>query len=533
MVGATQVVSIGSLYPVVSAVIDQKDQTNVLIQYFDKIINMFGLNVSLINYLILFITISVISGVIYVIVEIDQGRFLRKIEYQLRYSFVQTVVMSKWSSLRALNHGGFINAVNREAELYKVLVKYLFLIIGNAIQVLFMTIFIVAFDLSFAVLSTVMLITGFIIFVPVMRIAHKFGNDWTEAFSIQTDTLLNATRAFKNIKTGSLETFLLKHLKPIIYRVSNIYYKQQVLTAFQIKLSEIVGYTILSVLLYIGIDMFKLPAAKLILFIVVLVKVIPQVKAITTYLHQAYAGLPSLSKIREIQKNVETAEPKSKSMGETIQTITFQSVGFKYDNNKLFNSLSAEFQRGEFWAISGPTGSGKTTVLDLISGIIEPSAGDIFYGGVNSREAKRPSLHKRVGYLTQDSFVFAGSILENVIWGQENVDSSKIEQALKAAQLEDMVQEKTLDYQIAESGQNLSGGQQQRIAIARVLLSDYDFILMDEPSSALDAETEKEIISSLIALKGKVGIIMVTHREEYVKYADHQLIFNKHNVIKL
>ena len=239
-------------------------------------------------------------------------------------------------------------------------------------------------------------------------------------------------------------------------------------------------------------------------------------------------------KIQNIKKQCipeKKEEKRDKILNKPIQTISFNSVSFQYDSkNKLFGSLTTKFQKGEFWAICGATGSGKTTIPDLISGIIEPSYGLIMYDGINSREIKLDSLHQRIGYITQNSFIFAGSILENICWGHENPDLSRLDLVIQLSQLDDLISEKTLNFPISESGQNLSGGEQQRIAIARILLKSYDFILMDEPSSALDLKTERKFLSALGSLKGKVGIIMVTHRKEFLKRADYILQFKGHKV---
>jgi len=119
---------------------------------------------------------------------------------------------------------------------------------------------------------------------------------------------------------------------------------------------------------------------------------------------------------------------------------------------------------------------------------------------------------------------------DNLTWGNEDASPQKIEEAVDMAQLRALVNEKGLEHTITESGQNLSGGQRQRVAITRALLREYDFILLDEPTSPLDPETEQRFIASLMRWKGKIGIIMVTHRKEYLKYADYIMRFSDNKV---
>ncbi|MFC1807242.1 ATP-binding cassette domain-containing protein [Candidatus Omnitrophota bacterium] len=536
-VGIAQVVSIGSLYPIIAAVIEQNSQSGRLIKYFDKVLYIFGCEPVLMSYLFLFIGIASLSAGIFVAVGIDQGRFLKVMEIELRQSIVKTVVGSRWQELRNLNHGEFINVVTREAELYKVLVKNIFLIIGTLIQLAFFSYFIFRINLKFAVISFILLCLGFFVFMPLMKIASRLGHEWTDAFGRLTSNLVNSSRAFKNIKAGSLEKFLLRYFKPIVYETSHVYYKQQVLSAVQVRSIELFGYCALSLLIYIGIEVMTINATQLVIALVILSKIIPKARSLSDYFHRAYGNLPSLIKIQKIkeecmpEKAKKKEEARKKRFTNPMKVIHFQDVGFQHDSTgKLFDSLTAEFHKGEFWAICGATGSGKTTILDLISGIIDPSFGDIFYDGINSRKVSLDSLHQRIGYLTQDSFMFAASILENICWGHENPDLSKIDQVIQMSQLNDLIREKTLDFPVSESGQNLSGGEQQRVVIARLLLKSYDFILMDEPSSALDSETEQRFLSALVSLKKKVGVIMVTHRQEYLKHADHILRFNGSNV---
>jgi ABC-type bacteriocin/lantibiotic exporter with double-glycine peptidase domain len=261
----------------------------------------------------------------------------------------------------------------------------------------------------------------------------------------------------------------------------------------------------------------------LVLFIIV--KIVPQIRSINDNYHRGNIALPSIEKIQKLRDYCST---QTKSSGKPIEDelclIAFHSVDFRYDTHgMLFDDLNLEFRKGEFWAICGPTGAGKTTILDLLSCIIGPSGGSISYNGIPYSDIEIKSLHQRVGYLTQDHFIFAGTLLDNICWGKKDVEKSCVDRAIRLSQLGPFVREKTLDFLVSESGQNLSGGQQQRIAIARLLLKNYDFILMDEPTSALDKETEQNFVSALMELKGKCGIIMVTHRKEFLKCADHVL----------
>jgi ATP-binding cassette subfamily C protein len=533
IMGTAQVVSIGCLFPILHRITAQKGEDNLFIKYFDRVLGFFGFETNLLNYLLLFITVALISAIVFLLAEMAQAQFLKLLEEKNRRSLIETVINARWSELKGLNHGEFVNAATRETESYKFVIKYTFLIISTFIQVLFLSYFIFRINLKFAAVSFALMFIGTLVFLPLTKFSSMLGRMSANIFGKLTSSLVNASRAFKNIKADSLENFFLKHINPVIQKASSIYYKKQVLASLHLRALELVGYCILSFLVYLGLVVMKVNVAKLAVSLIVLSRIVPKVREISHSFNQVYGYLPSVMKIQKIKDQCVPAagETRTKTIEGRIKAITLEGTGFSYDRgNRLFDSLNARIQRGAFWAICGETGSGKTTILDLISGILSPTSGYIRYDGIDSREVKLGSLHQRIGYLSQNSFIFAGSILENICWGNENPDLSKLDQVIGLSQLKNLINEKTLDFPVSESGHNLSVGQQQRIAIARVLLKNYDFILMDEPTSAVDMQTEERFLKALSLLKGKVGIIMVTHRREYLKHADRILQLNNRNI---
>lgn len=535
LVGLTQVASIGSLYPIILTLLDQNTKGNALIRYFDKVLSLAGVTPGLLNYLLLFLIVSAVSALIYILLEIYQGFFLRRLEFNERYSLVQRVIYSKWSFLGDLNHGDFINAVAHEAEGYKVVIRNCFMLISSLAQIIFYGYFAFVVDHRIVILSIVLFIACAILLYPLMKKAMILGQQWTDAYSKLTDSLVSTTRAFKNIKAGSMESFVMKYIKFPIFRTSNVYFKQYALSAWQVKLTEFCAFIVLAVIIYYGVKIIGMKTTNLVLILVVYSRLVAQIRTAIDSFHRAYSTLPSIEKLQEIANRCEIqTNIKGKVLEGELRRISLKSVNFHYANNKsLFEGLTLEMKRGEFWAISGPTGIGKTTFLDLLARIVEPSSGIIYYNNIRHDEIDINTLHRRMGYLTQDHFIFAGTILENILWGSNNASKSEVDRVIRMAKLEDMLSEKKLNFNVSESGQNLSGGQRQRIAIARILLKNFDFILLDEPTSALDTETGESFISAMNNLKGEIGIVLVTHREEYQKFADHVLVIENGSVNKV
>ena len=524
--GYLQIVSLGALYPIINTITGSQGSSNKIIQYVDKAIIFLGLEPNITNYFLIFISVAFISAMIYILSETQQAVFLRKIEFSERFSLVKDAVYSNWAVLRDLNHGDFINTVAREVELYKVIIKYLFVIISSFIQITCFIFMAILIDRNIALFSLGLLVLGGLAFYPLMKKASSLGRERADRFSMMTDSLLNTTRAFKNIKTGSLESFLMAYVREKLFKVSFIYQKQQILSAVQGRLSELIGFITITIVFFVGRGPFNADYGKIILISVVLIRLVPQVRSITESFHRAYGALPSFNKIRKLRNIcVSPISNRGSKIAKSLSTVRIKNLTYGYDGREsVIQDLTLEISKGEFWAVCGPTGAGKTTLLDLISSIIEPTSGEIWYDQLSHHKIDAKSLHQHIGYLTQDSFIFAGSILENIIWGETSApDKNRLSWALRTAQLETLCQENGLDSKVAESGQNLSGGQKQRIAIARTLMKNFDFILMDEPTSALDPKTEQDFIETISELKGKVGIVLVTHNTKLLEYCDHIL----------
>jgi ABC-type multidrug transport system fused ATPase/permease subunit len=206
-------------------------------------------------------------------------------------------------------------------------------------------------------------------------------------------------------------------------------------------------------------------------------------------------------------------------------SLELKNVNFKYPgaNINFITDISLQIFPGEIIAFVGPSGAGKTTLIDLSLGILKPDSGEILISGVLPINAieKWPGA---IAYVPQDVQVIGGSIKDNIAMGfSENEQlNSLIKNAIKIAQLENMLIDKNsgLDLNVGERGNNLSGGQRQRLGIARALYTKPNLIALDEATSSLDGQTEDDVSQAIFALKGKVTVLLIAHRLSTVKRAD-------------
>lgn len=197
--------------------------------------------------------------------------------------------------------------------------------------------------------------------------------------------------------------------------------------------------------------------------------------------------------------------------------LEVKNICFRYPKGEknIFENFSLSIRQGERIGIIGESGKGKTTLLNLLVGALYPDSGEIYFGGVELRNADLREVHKRIGFVLQDNMLFNTSIKENLKYGKENATEYEMEQACKKAYIYDFIQKlpKGLDTVIGEDGVKLSGGQKQRIVLARLFLKDVDIFIFDEATSALDQHAESIIHDAIQKIESDKTIIIVSHRQ--------------------
>ena len=208
--------------------------------------------------------------------------------------------------------------------------------------------------------------------------------------------------------------------------------------------------------------------------------------------------------------------------------ITFDHVTFTYENaaEPSLSDISFTAERGDVIGIIGGTGSGKSTLVNLIPRFYEPTEGSITIDGIPSGDFPHHALRRRIGTVPQKAVLFHGTIRQNLQWGNQNATDEELESALKAAQALDVVRSKTdgLDEMITEGGHNFSGGQRQRLTIARALVRRPEFLILDDSASALDYATDAALRQSLKELPDRPTVFIVSQRTASIQHADRILV---------
>lgn len=236
----------------------------------------------------------------------------------------------------------------------------------------------------------------------------------------------------------------------------------------------------------------------------------------------------SIFKVESDLKDLENTEDSSLNSEE--YAVEFHQVSFAYGNSKedVLTDLSFKVKRGQTFGIIGGTGSGKSSVVNLIPRFYDVQKGNIFINGLDVRKYAQEKLRKKIGIVPQRAVLFKGTIRENMQWRKKDASDEEIKEALMIAQAKEVVEEKKggLDAKIMQEGRNLSGGQKQRLTIARALTGRPEILILDDSASALDFATDARLRKALREQTKDMTVFLVSQRVSSVRYADQILVLD-------
>ena len=343
----------------------------------------------------------------------------------------------------------------------------------------------------------------------------------------------------KYIRSNGKENIALEDSNEIFHEFSNAYKRSMTASYKSKQVTEILTAIFIFIAVFY-ILLFRKFDNDIILSLSLFIRLAPRIYNTQTRLLDATA-LISWPKI--YKQNKQWTE-KYKSVEQVNQikidskepNIVFKSVWYKYpqSENWVFKKMNFEISTNEFIGISGKSGSGKTTIIDLITGLIQPSKGNILISNQNLKDIDLKYWRSKLGIVFQESYLINGTIAENIALGEKNINRAKVKESLINANAFEFVKnlDKGIDENILDRGSRFSGGQKQRLALARALYKDPKILIMDEPTNALDINSEKIFIKSLKKISGSKIIIIVSHKDRILNSCDRVIKINK-NLIEI
>jgi subfamily B ATP-binding cassette protein MsbA len=301
---------------------------------------------------------------------------------------------------------------------------------------------------------------------------------------------------------------------------------------------QIILFGLAIAVLFVSTTILQMPLPLLLIFIFILIRLTEPLRNLNNQRHVITGELASLEKIDQIlseSRRAKMIENGSDTFDGFKDTIRLNQVNFSYGPTiPTLTDISFDIKKNEMVAIIGASGSGKSTIVDLIIRLMDPISGDIQIDNKNLREFNLESYHNKIGFVSQESYIFHDSVLNNICYGADRISLDEAIDAAKIANAHEFISNLPKGYrtEVGEKGIKLSGGEKQRIALARALYRNPEILILDEATSALDSESEKVIQESIAKIKNKYTIIAIAHRLSTIENADKIIVIDQGKLIE-
>ena len=398
--------------------------------------------------------------------------------------------------------------------------------------------FLISFKLTAFVLIFIPL-SGFIISLigrSLKATSTLAQNEQAEFLSITEETL----NGLKIIKGFVSELFFIEKFRKSnnrFYNLSNKLINRQNLAS---PMSEFLGISVIGVLLWYGgklvlIDQELNPAA-FITYMGLAYGVLTPAKAISKASYSIKKGNAAAERVLEIldSENSIKQEANAEKKLDFKSNIKFENVSFKYENEKIIDNINFEIKKGQTIALVGQSGSGKSTIANLIPRFYDVSEGKISIDGINIKKINKNNLRGLIGLVSQDSILFNDTIINNIKLSKSETELDDIINSATIANADDFIKkfEKKYETNVGDGGGKLSGGQKQRISIARAVFRNPPIMILDEATSSLDSESEKLVQQALEKLMKNRTSLVIAHRLSTIQKADLILVISEGQIIE-
>lgn len=521
--GLVESVSLTTMLPLVSVMLGDNAHSTFG-EHIITALAFFGLAPTIVVLLTIIVVGMALSSLMILLANRQVGYTVAHVATDLRVDLINATLGSRWEYYLRQPGGALANAVATEA--FRASTAY-----EHAANMVALSIQAVAYGVIALIVSwqaaVVCLLVGLAILLALRGLVKTSRRAGKSQTSLMRDLLvslsdtLGSVKPLKAMAREDIADSLLRHqATELNAAMEKEVTSRETLRALQEPLLALLA----AAGLYAGLVIWELPLSSVMVLIFMVVRVLGLMHKAQQRYHRMAGQESAFWALREsVDAALAQSEPKGGSVLPTLNaSIEFENVSFKYDGRTVLNDATFGFEVGTMTTLVGPSGAGKTTILDLLCALLSPQAGHIRVDGVSLSDIDRRKWRRMIGYVTQETLLLHDSILANVTLGEPALTAADAERALRQAGAWEFV-EKLPDgilSVVGERGGKLSGGQRQRIIIARALAHRPQLLILDEATSALDPEAEREICDSLKALTPEITIIAVSHRPRLIEIAD-------------
>jgi ABC-type multidrug transport system fused ATPase/permease subunit len=499
-------------------------------QFLSRVFIILGLDINIKNILIIFLFLILLQVTFSQFNQYYTSKVHVNFSKKLSIDLLRSYLDASLSYFYSTKVGKLVNNVTIECDrasntltLFSYLLRETCLAFIYLLLPIFISWKLSIFAISLGIISALMV-------KKLHILAEQYGEGLTRKNIEVQSEVSEKLSGIKDVKSGYSEPMVYEGFLRAISKKLHYRYKSMVNAALVTNVQIFFGGIIMSVVILVSVYYIKLGFSDLILFLASFQRLIPRITAMQRWYNEIFVTLPSLwlifSTIEEIRSSKEIIKPDQIELNNIDQDIVFENVSFHYEtDSRKFNlsNINLTIQYKKITAIVGRSGSGKSTIVDILLGFNKLDQGRVMINGYSLDHFNIKSIRRHIGYVSQESVLFNDSIKNNICWYSPNASNEKINNAARIANVDDFIVSlpEKYDTVVGDRGVKLSGGQKQRIILARNILTNPCILILDEATSNLDYESEDLILNAIKLLSEQMTIVIITHRISTTKISDY------------
>ncbi|NNF78338.1 MAG: ABC transporter ATP-binding protein [Rhizobiales bacterium] len=527
LAGLFEMVSLGALVPLIGHLGGSggnTQSTSQMSEFIDSLMRFIGLPNTFEAMIIFVVAAMIIKSVLSFGAHTYVAFAIAKVVSVMRANLVRQMLNARWSYFADQRSGRIANSISNDATRAGTAYQRSARFVAYIVQAIF---YIIAALLISRELAVIGAVVGFILVVSLgwlIKVSRKAGYKQTDSTSDLVTYVSDAMNNIKPLKAMERQAPFVELFSRQIKSLRKSLVRQSLATFGRSYGHEGLVALFIGIAVYVATKQFNTPLSELVVAGIIFFQVTTVISRLQATLQDAAQLESAFWRLDELlQSTAAAAETNPGTLTPSLNSsAVFSKVSFAHGDTPVVNDIDLEFPAKKITVLQGGSGAGKTTIIDLLIGLHRPVEGTISLDGVSLNEIDLKAWRRMIGYVPQELTLFHGTIRENITLGDETISDDKVASAVKRAGASGFIERlpEGLDTVAGEMGAKLSGGQRQRIALARALVTEPSLLILDEVTSALDPETEREIVANIKELTGDYTIITVTHRPAWTAIAD-------------
>lgn len=463
------------------------------------------------------------------------GVLLREIKVKL-FNLYSNMSYGYFSSK---NTGDLINLINEQPTKALESFRHLSLLGSHFVNTLILMTFAFMITFSFGMMASLLGILLLVLFLRMNSYVQNLSRVAAEENGILTKWLIQSIHGFKYLVSTNQISVLKKYINQSISILTSTQIKSGIAGAFTQSVREPIAVLFIMLIVYVQIFIFGLRLEPILVSIALFYRALNSTLAVQSAFQGTFKDIGSMELVHNefLNQNLHQSLDGDVIIRNFEKGISFKNLSFSYKNSSkgTLSEISLDIPVKSSIAFVGESGAGKTTLVDLITLTNQTKNGGLFIDGFNSNEINKSSWRKTIGYVSQETLIFDDTISNNItMWQDQNSSFESIRDAAKKANILEFIDSLPdgFDTIVGDRGILLSGGQKQRLFIARELFRKPSLLILDEATSSLDSESEKNIQASIEMLKGKITVIIIAHRLSTIKNVDKIYLMKNGRIIE-